>query len=181
MSRIGKQPIALPEGVSVAEAGGTVTVTGPKGTLSLILRPEVGLSFEGKSVCVLPVRATRKTPAYWGLTRSLLARMVEGVSRGFQRKLEIEGIGYRAALEGASLALALGFSHPVRVAAPEGIAFSVEKNVITVSGIDPVLVGDVAAGIRRLRPPEPYKGKGIRYAGEIIRRKSGKKAVSTGG
>ena len=193
MSRIGKQPIQLPEGVSVAEAGGTprsesvsllrgrVTVVGPKGTLSLILRPEVGLRIEAKSVRVEPVRTTRKTPAYWGLTRSLLARMAEGVSRGFTRKLEIEGIGYRASLEGASLLLALGFSHPVRVLAPEGIVLSVEKNVITVSGIDPVLVGDVAAGIRRLRPPEPYKGKGIRYAGEIIRRKAGKKAVSTGG
>ncbi len=181
MSRIGKQPIQLPEAVSVAEAEGTVTVTGPKGTLSLTLRPEVGLQVEGKIVRVAPVRATRKTPAYWGLTRSLLARMVEGVSKGFERKLEIEGIGYRASLEGQSLLLALGFSHPVRMDAPAGIVFRVEKNAIIVSGIDAVLVGDVAAGIRRLRPPEPYKGKGIRYAGEVIRRKAGKKAVSTGG
>ncbi len=181
MSRIGKQPIQLSKGVNVAEAEGTVTVTGPKGTLSLTLRPEVGVRVEGESVRVTPARTTRKTPAYWGLTRALLARMVEGVSKGFERKLEIEGIGYRASLEGSSLLFALGFSHPVRVAAPAGITFRVEKNIVTVSGIDPVLVGDVAAGIRRLRPPEPYKGKGIRYAGEVIRRKAGKKAVSTGG
>lgn len=179
MSRIGKQPIKLPEGVTVTEADRRVTVAGPKGTLSLLLRPEVGLARDGRSVGVRPILPTKRTAAYWGLTRSLLNRMVEGVSRGFEKKLEIEGIGYRANLDGGTLILALGFSHPVRVDAPSGITFKVEKNVITVSGIDPVLVGDVAARIRRLRPPEPYKGKGIRYAGEVVRRKAGKKAVTS--
>lgn len=181
MSRIGTKPIPLPEGVTVEESDRRVRVTGPRGTLSLALRPEVGIAVDGRAVRVEPIRTTRKTAAYWGLTRSLLARMVEGVSRGFEKKLEIEGIGYRAALEGQALVLALGFSHPVRVEPPAGITFRVEKNAITVSGVDPVRVGDVAASIRKLRPPEPYKGKGIRYAGEIIRRKAGKKAVSTGG
>ncbi len=180
MSRIGIKPILLPEGVTVEESDRRVTVTGPRGTLSLALRPEVGLAMDGGAVRVELIRPARKAAAYWGLTRSLLARMVEGVSRGFEKKLEIEGIGYRAALEGHTLVLALGFSHPVRIEPPAGITFRVEKNAVTVSGVDPVRVGDVAASIRKLRPPEPYKGKGIRYAGEIIRRKAGKKAVSTG-
>lgn len=165
----------------MTETEGRVTITGPKGTLSFTLRPEVRVAAEGTVIRVQPVRETRKTAAYWGLTRAVLARMVEGVSRGFEKKLEIEGIGYRATLDGSSLVLALGFSHPVRIVPPEGISFNVEKNTIVIAGIDPVLVGDVAARIRRHRPPEPYKGKGIRYAGEIVRRKAGKKAVSTGG
>lgn len=181
MSRIGKQPIPLPDGVRMTDADGRVTITGPQGTLSLTLRPEVQVTVDGGAIHVRPVRETRKTAAYWGLTRALLARMVEGVSRGFEKKLEIEGIGYRATLDGPSLVLALGFSHPVRVLPPEGISFKVEKNTILIAGVDPVLVGDTAASIRRLRPPEPYKGKGIRYTGEIVRRKAGKKAVSTGG
>ncbi|MBI4132032.1 MAG: 50S ribosomal protein L6 [Candidatus Sungbacteria bacterium] len=181
MSRIGKQPIELPAGVTVTQNGQLVSVAGPKGTLSLTLRPEVRLSADGRRVSIEPALQTRKTAAYWGLTRALVARMVEGVSRGFEKRLEIEGIGYRAALEGGALTLALGFSHPVQVEPPPGITFRVEKNVIFISGVDAALVGDVAARIRRLRPPEPYKGKGIRYSGEVIRRKAGKKAVSTGG
>ena len=165
MSRIGKQPIPLPEGGRMTETEGRVTITGPNGALSFTLRPEVRVAADGTAIRVQPVRETRKTAAYWGLTRAVLARMVEGVSRGFEKKLEIEGIGYRATLDGSSLVLALGFSHPVRIVPPEGISFKVEKNTIVIAGIDPVLVGDVAARIRRHRPPEPYKGKGIRYAG----------------
>lgn len=181
MSRIGKKPIALTSGVSVSSNGRLLQVSGPKGELSLKLRPEVDALLDGNSLVVKPAKDSRRTSAYWGLTRALIAGMVEGVSQGFRKKLEIEGIGYRATLDGGSLELALGFSHPVRVKAPPGIVFKVEKNVITVEGIDKELVGNVAAGIRKLRPPEPYKGKGIRYVGEKIRRKAGKKAVSSGG
>ncbi|MEK7108747.1 MAG: 50S ribosomal protein L6 [Patescibacteria group bacterium] len=180
MSRIGTQPITLPSGVRVEAAGSTVTVIGPEGTLARAIRPEVRVIVLEGSVSVVPAASSRKMPAYWGLTRALIAGMVEGVSRGFEKKLEIEGIGYRAAVDGSNLQLALGFSHPVRLAAPPGISFQVERNTITVSGIDKVLVGDVAARIRNLRPPEPYKGKGIRYRGEVVRRKAGKKAATTG-
>lgn len=178
MSRIGKQSIAIPDGVTVRVEGGAVTVSGPRGTLRRTVRPEVSVSVEGATVRVVPRSASRKTPAYWGLTRALLAGMVEGAAQGFSKKLEIEGVGYRATMDGQNLQLAVGFSHPVRVVAPPGIAFAVEKNAITVSGADKELVGDIAARIRRIRPPEPYKGKGIRYAGEVIRRKAGKKAAA---
>ena len=181
MSRIGKQPIRIPTGVTVNVEGNKVAVAGPKGTLSLALRPEVRLVVDGAIVRIEPALKTRKTAAYWGLMRALLARMIAGVSQGFEKRLEVEGIGYRATLDGSALVLLLGFSHPVRVEPPNGISFKVEKNAITVSGIDVALVGDTAAHIRRFRPPEPYKGKGIRYAGEVVRRKAGKKAVSTGG
>jgi len=180
MSRIGKQPIPLPAGVSVHVEGRTVTVTGPRGTLTRTVRPEVFVAVDGAVMNVAPISGSRKTPAYWGLTRALLAAMVEGVAKGFSKKLEIEGVGYRAIMDGPNLQFAVGFSHPVRCEAPSGITFAVEKNAITVSGADKELVGDVAARIRRIRPPEPYKGKGIRYAGEVIRRKAGKKAAAAG-
>lgn len=181
MSRIGKQSIKLPAGVSVIADGRTVKVTGPKGTLSRVIRPELSIEVKENELSVRPAVESRRTFAYWGLTRALLAGMVEGVAMGFSKKLSIEGIGYRAALDGASLVLALGFSHPVRVVPPEGIEFHVEKNMIVVSGVSKELVGDTAARIRAFRPPEPYKGKGIRYLGEIVRRKAGKKAVAAGG
>ncbi len=180
MSRIGKQPIALPPGVTAQVMDGQVKVSGPKGALFILVRPEVAVSADGGALVVRPASARRNTAAYWGLTRALLASAVQGVWRGFERKLEIEGIGYRAAMDGSAIALAIGLSHPVRVLPPPGITLRVEKNVITVAGADAALVGDVAARIRRLRPPEPYKGKGIRYAGEVVRRKAGKKAVTTG-
>lgn len=179
MSRIGKKPIELPAGVTAAKEESFLVVAGPKGTLRRGIRPEVSVAIEGNILVVTPASTSRATPAYWGMTRALIAAMVEGVSRGFEKKLEIAGIGYRAALDGSALQFALGFSHPVRVEPPEGIAFKVEKNTITVSGIDKELVGNVAAHIRKLKPPEPYKGKGIRYAGEVIRRKAGKKAVAS--
>lgn len=180
MSRIGKKPIELPAGVTVAKAGSTITLSGPRGTLSRTIRPEVDVAIEGNRLLVQPVGASRHTSAYWGTTRSLIANMVEGVSRGFEKKLAIEGIGYRATVDGTVLQLSLGLSHPVRIEAPPGVTFRVEKNVITISGIDAELVGDVAAHIRSCRPPEPYKGKGIRYPEEVIRRKAGKKAVTAG-
>lgn len=179
MSRIGKKPIELPSGVSIVQNGREVRVSGPKGSLLRLLRPEVDLVIEPPTVVVRVAQESRKTAAFWGLTRALIARMVEGVSQGFEKKLEIEGIGYRATVEGGELVLIVGFSHPVRVAAPAGIVLGVEKNTITISGIDQELVGDITAKIRHIRPPEPYKGKGIRYVGEVIKRKAGKKAVAS--
>lgn len=180
MSRIGKQPIPVEPGVTVEVKDNLITVKGPKGELSRELHPDIGVEIGEKEIIVTPRRQSKKAPALWGLSRAILANMLEGVSSGFEKKLEFEGVGYRASLEGGVLLMQLGFSHPVRFAAPEGISFSVEKNSIKVSGIDKELVGNTAASIRSLRPPEPYKGKGIRYSGEVIRRKAGKKAVAGG-
>lgn len=179
MSRIGKKPITVPQGVNIAFTEFEVSVKGAKGELKRMLPPYMGLKLEENILTVVPRRETKKTSALWGLTRSLVANMVAGVTAGFEKKLDFEGVGYRANVEGDMLVLQLGFSHPVRFKAPQGIKFSVEKNAITVSGIDKELVGDIAAQVRRLRPPEPYKGKGIRYRGEVIRRKAGKKAVAS--
>lgn len=179
MSRIGKKPVPFPSSVKVEVAGRSITVSGPKGTLRRMLPPEVAVLVEGNEIVVKPVGASRKTPAFWGLARSLVANMAEGVVSGFEKKLEFEGIGYRAALEGNTLVMQLGFSHPVRFTPPDGISLKVEKNTIAVSGADKEMVGSAAARIRALKPPEPYKGKGIRYEGEIIRRKAGKKAVAS--
>ncbi|MBI4134956.1 MAG: 50S ribosomal protein L6 [Candidatus Sungbacteria bacterium] len=178
MSRVGKQPITIPEGVSVDIRDGRVAVKGPKGEVVRIIRPEVRVEAKDGVVVVLPVAFTKKTPAFWGLTRALLAHTIEGVSRGFEKKLEIEGVGYRAQIEDKNLVLSLGFSHPVKLEPPEGIEFKVEKNIVTVSGFSKEAVGEVAAGLRALKKPEPYKGKGIRYQGEIVRRKAGKKATT---
>jgi len=173
MSRIGKKPIIIPEGVEVKIENGKVVVRGPKGELQKEFRPEVRIEMrEGK------ILVSSKDKALWGLTRALIYNMVKGVVEGFEKKLEIEGIGYKAALEGEDLVLSVGFTSPIKIKRPEGIKFSVEKNVITVSGLDKELVGQTAAKIRRVKPPEPYKGKGIRYQGEQIKRKLGKKAVT---
>ena len=180
MSRIGKKPIELPPGVTATKNGRVLSVSGPKGMLSLNLMPEVDVAVEGDILSVKLIKKTKKSAAFWGLSRALISNMADGVSRGFEKKLEIEGIGYRAAMDGSNLQLSLGFSHPVRVEAPAGITLKTEKNIITISGIEKELVGNAAAGIRKLRPPEPYKGKGIRYVGEKIRRKAGKKAVAAG-
>ncbi len=179
MSRIGKKPIVIPQGVDITFTEFEVAVKGPKGELKRMLPPYMGLKREGAFLLVLPQKETKKTSALWGLARSLIANMVVGVVSGFEKKLDFEGVGYRANVEGDTLVLQLGFSHPVRFTAPQGIKFSVEKNSIAVGGIDKELVGDIAAQVRRLRPPEPYKGKGIRYRDEIIRRKAGKKAVAS--
>ncbi len=181
MSRIGKKIIQIPAGVTIAKAGDILSVKGPKGELTLKLNPAVDVDISVAELSVKPALMTKKTPALWGLTRAVIQNMVDGVTKGFEKKLEIEGIGYRANLDGQNLLFSLGFSHPVRFEAPKGVQFKVEKNVITVSGIDKSLVGETSARIRNLKPPEPYKGKGIHYKGEVIRRKQGKKAVATTG
>lgn len=181
MSRVGKQPIEIPTGVTVQIEGQKVTVKGPKGELSRTFRNEIAITQQENQLVVTPKEETNESRALWGLSRTLLANMVQGVTAGYEKKLEIEGVGYRASLEGDSLALQLGFSHPVKVKKPEDMSISVEKNVITVGGIDKEQVGQFAAKIRKIKPPEPYKGKGIHYEGEVIRRKLGKKAVGAGG
>lgn len=179
MSRIGKQPILVPDGVTVKVTDGSIFVKGPKGELSCRIPPQMEVTIENNNIQVIPLSQTAKTSAFWGLARSLIANMVQGAVSGYEKKLEMEGIGFRAALEGDMLMLQLGFSHPVRISAPAGIKFLVEKNTITISGFDKALVGETAARIRALKPPEPYKGKGIRYKGEVVRRKTGKKAVAS--
>jgi large subunit ribosomal protein L6 len=174
MSRIGKQPITVPSNVKIDIDGRNVKVTGPKGTLEREVVPEVRLHQEdGRLVVTRPTDSPRDR-AMHGLTRALLANMVTGVDAGFRRTLELVGVGYRAQMAGSKLTLALGFSHPVEVDPPEGITFSVEGPRVHVDGIDKEAVGQVAANIRKLRPPEPYLGKGIRYQGEVVRRKAGK-------
>ena len=182
MSRIGKKIIAVPSGVTAQVAGDRVSVKGPKGELSLKVHPDMNVEVNNGMVAVIPSKnGSKKAPGIWGLTRTLVANMVAGVTNGFEKVLEFEGIGYRVNLEGSVLVMQLGFSHPVRFEAPKGITFAVVKNTITISEIDKELVGEVAARIRSLKKPEPYKGKGIRYRGEVIRRKAGKKAVASGG
>jgi len=178
MSRIGKKPIVIPAGVEIKIAGRTVEVRGPKGALTKEVRPEVLITVDGGVATVTPQKKTKKTSALWGLTRSLIANMVDGVTKGFEKKLELQGIGYKVTLEGGSLIFKVGFSHTVTVPAPKGITFVVEKNIITVVGADKELVGQTAANIRDIKKPEPYKGKGIRYVGEIVRKKAGKKAAA---
>ena len=181
MSRIGKQPIILPDNVRVVQNNGEIRIKGVKGELVRVIHPDIGVTVSGEKILVTPVREGKKTSALWGLTRSLVANMVHGVQEEYKKELEFEGIGFRAAIESNILVLQLGFSHPVRFAPPQGINIAVQKNVIIVSGIDKEMVGETAARIRALKPPEPYKGKGIRYRGEVIRRKAGKKAVSGAG
>jgi large subunit ribosomal protein L6 len=177
MSRIGRLPIPIPDGVDVQIEPGLVRVRGPKGQLQQAVSPD--LSFEREDSRLLVKRPTDRGEhrALHGLTRSLVNNMVEGVTNGFEKRLEIQGVGYRAQLKGKTLELALGFSHPVRLEAPEGIDFEVPAPTqIVVRGIDKQAVGEIAARIRKFRPPEPYKGKGVRYAGEYVARKVGKRA-----
>ena len=177
MSRIGKQPITVPTGVDVTIDGTHVAVKGPRGSLERDLHPEMRVLLEDGSVRVERPSDERLHRALHGLTRTLVANMVEGVTNGYEKRLEIVGVGYRAALKDSDLELALGFSHAVEVAAPPGIEFEVPApNRIVVRGIDKQLVGQVAANIRKIRKPEPYKGKGVRYLGERVQRKAGKAA-----
>ena len=177
MSRIGRKPVPVPEGVEVEVGSGSVTVKGPKGELTQVLSPDMKVELKDGEVSVDRPTDRGEHRALHGLTRSLIANMIEGVTDGFERKLEIQGVGYRAQLKGKSLELALGFSHPVEVEAPDGIEFDVpEPTEVVVRGIDKQLVGETAARIRRHRPPEPYKGKGIRYDDEHVARKVGKRA-----
>lgn len=177
MSRIGKLPVAIPKGVTVDINKNQVTVKGPKGQLSRDFLPEIELDQEDGQIVVTRNSDHRTHRAKHGLTRALLNNMIVGVSTGFQRQLEIEGVGYRAAVEGKKLVLNVGYSHPVVIEPPDGISFEVPDRAgrqLIISGTDKELVGEISARIRRVRPPEPYKGKGIRYAGEQIRRKAGK-------
>src|SRR5918995_813745 len=177
MSRIGKQPIAIPDGVEVDVKPGTVKVKGPKGELTQEVSREMTVSLDDGTLTVTRPTDRGGHRALHGLTRSLIANMVQGVTEGYERRLEIQGVGYRAQLRGKALEMSLGFSHPVTVEAPEGIEFEVpQPTEVVVRGIDKQLVGEIAARIRKRRPPEPYKGKGVRYAGEHVARKVGKRA-----
>jgi large subunit ribosomal protein L6 len=176
MSRIGKKPVPLPKGVTASVEGQTVKVKGPKGELSVKLVPQVSVSMGEDGITVAPRKEMDQAAQMWGLSRTLVNNLVEGVTNGFTQKLEIQGVGYRAAVQGKVLNLQLGFSHDVPYPIPEGITIVTEKpTMIAVSGINKQLVGQVAAEIRSWRPPEPYKGKGVRYEGEYVRRKEGKK------
>ncbi len=181
MSRVGKKPIIIPDQAEIKIDGSTVLVKGPKGEISKTFRPEIKIELKEGKVFVFPAEGTednKKVKAFWGLTRMLLNNMIEGVVEGFEKKLEISGVGYKSEVSGKEIILNVGFSHPVKIEIPEGLEVSVQKNIIVVSGIDKELVGHFASIIRRIKPAEPYKGKGIKYFGEKIRRKVGKKAAS---
>ncbi len=173
MSRIGKKPIEIPQGVVAALAGEILTVSGPKGELKREINRNVKIEIKDGKILVSSEKGN-----LWGLYRALISNMVEGVSKGFEKKLEIEGVGFKAAVEGDGLTLNVGFVNPVKIKKPEGISFLAEKNIITVSGINKELVGHVASLVRKAKKAEPYKGKGIKYQGEKIRRKEGKKVVA---
>lgn len=175
------KPVKIPEGVTVKAEGRNVVVTGPKGILNFEFRPEVAVKIEGNNVLVERASDSPKAKALHGLSRTLVENMVQGTSQGWNKGLELVGVGYRAQVSGNSLLLNLGFSHQVTFPAPTGISFEVAENRINVKGTDKQLVGETAAQIRRIRPPEPYKGKGIRYVGEVVRRKAGKAAKAVGG
>jgi large subunit ribosomal protein L6 len=177
MSRIGRQPIEIPSGVEVALDGSTVSVTGPRGSLQQSFHTDMRLLLDNGTLRVERPSDERMHRSLHGLTRTLIANMVEGVTMGYEKRLEIVGVGYRAVMRDTDLELALGFSHPVTIRAPQGIEFEVPApNRITVRGIDKQLVGEIAAEIRKVRKPEPYKGKGVRYEGEYVRKKAGKAA-----
>lgn len=175
MSRIGKQPIEILKGVDIKIEGQTVSVKGPKGELSRVVHDEVNVEQKENEVIVFS-----NNSALWGTTRSNIANMVHGVVDGYEKKLELEGIGYRVAVEGDNVVLNVGFSHTVEIKIPEGLSCTVDKNTIVVSGINKERVGELAAKIRKAKPAEPYKGKGFRYEGEVIRRKLGKRAAGAG-
>ncbi|MCL5436191.1 MAG: 50S ribosomal protein L6 [Patescibacteria group bacterium] len=182
MSKIAKKPIILPAGVTVAVASGSITVNGPKGKLTGLLVPKVTVSVgEGRVSTSVEDPKDRRLRSLWGTMHSLLANMIEGVSSGYVKKLEIVGVGYRATADKTKLSMHLGYSHPVDLPIPAGLEVKVEKNLITVSGIDKQLVGQFSALVRQQRKPEPYKGKGIKYVDEVIRRKAGKVVKAVGG
>jgi large subunit ribosomal protein L6 len=175
MSRIGKKPVVVPKEVTVTAKGSSVSIKGPKGELSRTFPPYIGVAVEGGQVVVSCSREDKESRAVYGTARSLIANMIEGVHKGYSKDLEIHGVGFRAALQGRKLVLSLGFSHPVEYMVPEGITVKVADNTnINISGVDNQLVGEVSARIRAFRPPEPYKGKGVRIKGEHVRRKAGK-------
>ncbi|MCF8027882.1 MAG: 50S ribosomal protein L6 [Desulfobacteraceae bacterium] len=176
MSRVGKKPIPVPEKTKLSFNSGMLTVEGPKGTLTRQIHPDVTLDLGDEQVVVSVARNDKKTKSLWGTTRAQVANMITGVSSGFVRVLEINGIGYRAEIKGSNLELHLGYSHPIHFVLPEGIDAAVDKSAIRLFGIDKELLGFAASSIRQMRPPEPYKGKGVKYAEEQIQRKAGKTA-----
>lgn len=180
MSKIGKKPIEIPAGVDVKIEEGSILVKGPKGELAKPLIKEVNIVVDGNLIKLTPQSGDKENTAKWGLQRALIANMITGVTEGFEKVLEFQGIGYKASVKGKDLELGLGYSHPVTISGIENITFSVEKTSIKISGPDKELVGKVAAEIREKRPPEPYKGSGIRYEDEVIKKKAGKKAVTAG-
>lgn len=176
MSRIGKKPVPVPAGVTITLDGQTVSVKGPKGQLAWTVADDIEVRQEGQELTLSKRVDTPRAQAMWGLSRTLVSNMVDGVTKGYEETLELVGVGYRAAMKGQALSMQLGFSHDVEIPPPAGVSFAVPKQTeIKISGIDKQLVGETAARIRRIRPPEPYKGKGVRYAGEKVRRKEGKK------
>ncbi len=177
MSRLGKQPVVLPNGVEATYTDGKMTIKGPKGTLTRVIKSDVVVKVEEGSIVLEPAKNSIAAKALWGTYASHLRNMVTGVTEGFTKVLELEGVGYRAEVKGTNISLTVGFSHPVLLPIPEGVKAEVEKNVIRVSGIDNEVVGQFAADLHATKKPEPYKGKGIRYQGEYIIRKQGKKAV----
>ena len=177
MSRIGRKPITVPAGVSVEISGQVVKVTGPKGSLEMTLLPGITIAQDGATLLLAKSVETAEAGRFYGLMRTLVDNMIVGVSAGFTRSLEVNGVGFRAAVAGNTINLSLGFSHPVAFTLPQGVEAKIEKNVITLSGYDKQLVGQVAANLRALKKPEPYKGKGIKYIEEQIRRKAGKTAT----
>lgn len=178
MSRIGKKPVSIISGVEASLQKNRLEVKGPKGTLALDVHPEVKVAIKDQEIIVEKIGKTKKAPAIWGLTRSLINNMIVGVKEGYAKQLELQGVGYRMSVQGNKLNLALGFSHPVVVEIPTGLEAKVEGNILTISGIDKQLVGQFAADVRKLKKVEPYKGKGFRYVGEHVRRKAGKKAAA---
>jgi large subunit ribosomal protein L6 len=181
MSKIGKQPVLIPAGVTVEVSGHTVKVTGPKGTLEKHFPAEIAVEVKEGKVLVSTKGSGKYVMSLFGTTRALINNDVKGVSTGWSKKLELVGTGFKAELAGSTLSLTVGYSHPVKIEAPNGITFKVEKTVVTVEGSNRELVGQVSADIRGVRPPEPYKGKGIKYSDEIIRRKAGKAAAAKAG
>jgi large subunit ribosomal protein L6 len=176
MSRVGKKPIEISDKIKITYSDRILTVSGDKGTLTRTIHPDVNLNIEDNSLTVTIENMDKKTRSLWGMTRAIVANMVTGVTQGFERALEINGIGYRAEINGKNILFNLGYSHPIDFPLPEGISAIIEKNIIKLSGIDKDLLGYTASTIRSLRPPEPYKGKGVKYAEEYIQRKAGKTA-----
>lgn len=177
MSRIGKKGIELKDGVEAKIESGTFSVKGPKGSLSRDFRSDVSINIDGKNISLSIPKVNKQTRALWGTYASHIKNMAQGVTTGFEKKLILEGVGFKSQVSGKTLSLALGFSHPVDVEIPEGLEVKAEKNLITIAGIDKEMVGAFAAKVRALKKPEPYKGKGFRYEDEVIRRKQGKKTV----
>lgn len=182
MSRVGKKPVVIPQGVTVELKENTLTVKGPKGSLKLEVHPKVQVVIADNELTVnVAKQDNKKERALWGLFRALIQNLVDGVTKGFEKKLEVNGVGFKVALQGTKLVMALGFSHPVEVEIPQDITAAVEKNVITITGSDKQRVGQFAAEIRELKKPEPYKGKGIKYSDEVVLRKAGKVVKVVGG